>query len=215
MLVDDDHTHLERVSADPEVCRRWPRFAAYCRHLASGLKDAANRDLDAFLAEARGGDAAERRSFTIRMVDAAADFSRPQELIRFLLFKEIVRPALLAWMEEMPGEAKPCIWLARLYDYRIPDGREPKDYLEIALVREPANPVAARDMVSLIIRQAINNQHELPAYFGDPADDVTALGFAARLLSFAEDQDWAASRRETIDYLSKIAGEAVENAALA
>ncbi|WCL52852.1 hypothetical protein [Gimibacter soli] len=215
MLVDGDHVHLERLSVDPDVCRRWPHFAGYCRHLASGLKDAANRDLDAFLREARGFDAAGRHSFTVWIVGAAEAFSRPQVLIRFLLFKDIVRPALAAWMDEAVSEARPGLWLARLYDYRIPDAREPKDYLEIALAREPANPVAAKDMVSLLIRQAIDNQHELPAYFGDPADDVTALAYAASLLPAVEDQDWATSRRETIDYLSKIAGEAVENAALA
>jgi hypothetical protein len=175
--------------------RGWPGYASYCRLRERGLRPAALRALEEFIATATAWPLPQRAAFCEWLLELEFSARRVYNLVPYPLRHRLIDPTLGEWAAASPEDPRAWRWLP------APDG--PRR----ALALDPHDQIALRRLIGWLVGGLYYGLHEMPQdYLGsDPVADRAmakeALDLSERLEDPAIRDIVRADARESFDLL--------------
>jgi hypothetical protein len=163
----------------------WLDFSRFCELRGQGVRAAAMEELGKFLKANASAPFERRLTFSRWLLRRSREFQDVRVLLPHPILEQFVVPTLRQWCEACPREAEPHLWLGLLMcDI-------PSDHLDQALELDPSCELARQTLTNWILGHVDYNQHELPSfYINDAEDDLTALDKASELTSASKADGW-------------------------
>ncbi len=174
----------ERAAAEP----LWQDFREYLSLQGRGIRKAALKHLDRFVAQAAGWPFEDRHRFTVCVLDHL----HSDEIAAPLNWK-VITPTLIEWPVREPENAEAFMYLG------LNHGPHAEDNLLRALELDPGCQPARARLCNYLMDDADFNQHHLPDYYiNDPAADLLDLAEAEAMCKGYEDTAWGRRAMEEI-----------------
>lgn len=163
---------LKDVAAEARAIPEWADFATYCIDHERGLRRQAFVALERFICSMQAAPFAERKRFISWLLRCAEGRKGWHMLIPQPIRVRLIEPTCVEWILVEPASSEPHRWLGTY------------EHLELAMELAPADEIAARRFVNLILGTTQYATHELPAGFlGDPLECLQDLDKAEAVLS--------------------------------
>jgi hypothetical protein len=172
-----------RESAD------WGDYATFCLEYEKGLRQDAFGSLERFIAHIEREPFAERRHFVGWLMKMAHGRLGNHMLVPYPIKGRVVEPTLLEWAEVEPLSSEPLRWIGGV------------ENLERAVALDPADQIAIKELIIVLLSQLDYSTHELPyGYLGLIPEDLSKLDRIEALLPrLANKDDRAALAAGTAD----------------
>jgi hypothetical protein len=174
---------LRKAAADAaRESASWQDYADFCLEYERGLRSQAFLILGRFISRMELEHFMERRRFVSWLMKTSYRQDGRHMLLPYPLTSRIVEPTLLEWTVVEPSDPEPHRWIGGL------------EHLEQAIELDPADSIALRELVIVLLSQVSYETHELPfGYLGSTSEGLAALSRAEALLPrLANEEDRAA-----------------------
>jgi len=195
---------LKDVACEASTVPEWADFAAYCTDQERGLRRQAFVAVERFISQMEAAPFAERKRFVSWLLHRAEGRDGWHMLVPQPIRARLVEPTCAEWARVEPTSSEPHRWLGTY------------EHLKLALERAPADKIAARKFINLILGITQYATHELPAGFlGDPIECLKILDEAEAALPGLSDEteqnrcasEIEADRNLIREYLAGIGGK--------
>ena len=150
----------------------WSLYADYCTQRERGLRHEALALLQTMISSLNSAPLPERIRFASWVMNAVDEAENLTLALPEFLWRDLVKPTLLLWIEAEPTNSEPHRWLGEL------------DHLRRAIELDPKDEIARYKLVKRMLARVAMNTHELPiGYLDSPEDDSKSLVEAEHLLS--------------------------------
>ncbi len=163
---------LKRAAADAlRESVRWQGYADFCLEYERGLRSQAFLRLEQFISQMKLEPFLERRRFVSWLLKTSYRQEGRHMLLPYPLTSGLVEPTLLEWTMVEPSDPEPHRWIGGI------------EHLEQAIELDPADFIALKELVIVLLSRVSYSTHELPAgYLGSPQEDLAVLDKAEALL---------------------------------
>jgi hypothetical protein len=170
------------AAASMSKSANWQDYADFCLKYERGFRGQAFLILERFIVRMEREPFIERRRFVSWLMETAEGQKGQHMLIPHPLKIRVVEPTLLEWVAVEPSSSEPHRWIG---------GHE---HLEKAVELDPADHIALKKFIIILLSQVSYATHELPGgYLGSVSEDLATLSKIEALLPrLASEDDRAA-----------------------
>lgn len=163
MISNSQDNALNIVAQAVESNPQWERYGKYCLLRVKGIRKQAFQMMNTFLAEAKQWSNEDKKAFVQFLMPLCedvsdADYGPFPQPIR----DQLIKPTLENWCTVETVDSNPFRWYGKYF--------QEENYLFKALVVNPKDDKARREIVSRILYKIDFATHHLPDYYiGEPA----------------------------------------------
>lgn len=168
-------TEAANCALDFPACNEYSQF---CELLEKGLRKEAFAHLAVFIRQAARWPFPQKREFISWLCNFAQEHADTYLLIPHPMYEGFVKPALVEWTKYEPNNSEPYRWLGTV------------EHLKKAIHLDPADEIARKHLVEILINRLEYSIHELPwGYLGNVGEDLQALSEVESVIAGLSDED--------------------------